>query len=717
MYESTNMRKNLRCLVACFVCVLGSLVTLRAQEKCGSMSVLQNALKRNPVLKTRFDLETQNIRKATLERKLRAQQLRIDGTTAYIPIVFHIVLTNPNLVTDAQIQSQVDQLNRDFAGVNADSTRIPAYFKGLFAKTNIQFKLAQRTPANEESSGIERVVTSRANFTIDDPSVKYTASGGADAWDHDRFFNVWITDISQGYLGYATFPGGSPAAEDGVVIKYTALPGGNSPYNIGRTLVHETGHFFYLFHIWGEDNFCNDDDAIDDTPKQGTFTSGCPSGLKTDTCAKTSPGNMYQNFMDYTDDACMVMYTLDQKTRMEASLNTYRAPLLTSNGADPVIAFNLDAAAKSINTPLQRICSQTFTPVITLRNRGAQTLTSVTIKTSLDGGAVSSTTTWSGSLASLTETAVTLKPLTVATEGIHVLTVIISSPNGTTDENTTNDTITLTFQYYQPVSPPITAGFESTAYPPVGWDVINPDRGITWERTLLAARTGNAAVVIRNFDNKANGQKDYIRLPLMDITNADSAFMTFQVAAAVITNPKTAGAPFDTLEVLLSRDCGATFTSIYKKWGSELITDTAAVTTAFVPTSEKWRKDSVNLTPYINGGQILLAFANTNQHQNNIYLDDISVYSISISANVKTKGFMITPNPTSGRVAVQFYPNPAVVKGINIFSSTGQKVASHVVNGASSGTYGFDLSKMASGVYIVQVVLGDGVITQKIIKR
>jgi hypothetical protein len=682
------------------------------------MEVLENTFKRNPAMKVSFDLQTQNMRQAIKQRKAQLQLLRTQGTTVYIPIVFHVVLTNPSVVTDAQIQNQVDQLNKDFGGLNSDSTLIPAAFKTLFAKSNIQFKLAQRNPNDEASTGIERITTSHAQFSISDNSVKYTAAGGANAWDHDRFFNVWITDLSQGYLGYATFPGGSAAAEDGVVIKYSSLPGGSAPYNKGRTLVHETGHFFYLYHIWGDENGCSGSDFIDDTPNQGTFTSGCPSGgVRTDACSTTAPGIMYENFMDYTDDACMVMYTLDQQDRMETSLSVYRASLLTSNGADPVVAFNLDASAKSINTPLQRLCSATFSPVITLRNKGAETLTAVTIKASLDNGTVSSTTNWTGSLASLAETPITLNALTVPAEGTHVLNVVLSSPNGKTDENTANDAITLTFQYYLPVSPPLTQGFENATFPPVGWDIINADQSTTWERTLTAAKTGNASVVMRNFDYTTSGQKDYIRLPLLNITSADSAFMNFQVAAAVVTDPGSTGSAFDTLEVLVSKDCGATYTSLYKKWGSTLITRSTATTTSFNPTASEWRKDSVNLTSFINAGPILLAFANTNEHENNIYLDDINVYSVTVNPNLKTKGFMITPNPTTSNIAVQFYPNAAIVKGINIFNSTGQMVASKRVNGPGSSAYYFDLSMFASGVYVVQVVLGDKVITQKVIKR
>ncbi len=171
----------------------------------------------------KFDAERQRIKQEIINRKLNARQARIEGTTIYIPIVFHIVLQNQSQVTDAQIQAQVDQLNMDY-GLNGDSTKIPSFLKPLYAKSNIQFRLAQRNPNNESSTGIERITTTRTSFDLNDARVKYTASGGADAWDNSRFFNVWICNLQQPYLGYATFPNGGSAAEDGVVIKYTRCP-------------------------------------------------------------------------------------------------------------------------------------------------------------------------------------------------------------------------------------------------------------------------------------------------------------------------------------------------------------------------------------------------------------------------------------------------------------------------------------------------------------
>src|SRR5687767_3793863 len=153
----------LRRLAICILFMLGGVTWLKAQEsvafkRCGSMEVLEQQFTRNPALRTRFEKQKQQLRQAVLQRKA-TQNLRVQADTVYIPIVFHIVMQNPSVVTDAQIQAQLDTLNRDYAGKNGDSVKIPGYFKPLFGKSLIQFKIAARTPNNEPTTGITRTVT------------------------------------------------------------------------------------------------------------------------------------------------------------------------------------------------------------------------------------------------------------------------------------------------------------------------------------------------------------------------------------------------------------------------------------------------------------------------------------------------------------------------------------------------------------------------------
>lgn len=687
-------------------------------DRCGTMQLVESAYKKDPTLRARLQLREQQLQQNILFFQ-KHPQFREETVTIYVPVVFHVVLTNPNVVTDAQIQAQLDTLNHDFAGMNGDSGKIPAAFKPLFGHSTIQFVMAQRTPNDDPSNGIERISTSHASFSVNDTSVKYTAKGGADAWDPNRFFNVWLANLSGGILGYGTIPGTSTFLQEGVVILYSSLPGGTTvPYDKGRTLTHETGHFFDLYHIWGDDGgACTGSDSVADTPNQGNFTSGCPNGaVVTDPCTPTAPGILYQDYMDYTDDACMLMFTNGQVARMLAGINLYRPTLLTSNGGTPVALKNLDASITSINGLRTRICNTSVPLSVTLRNRGIATLTSADIFASVDGGAAV-VTHWTGSLVSLASAAVNINTINV-TQGTHNLQVYVTNPNSGADQYNVNDTLNFSFAYNPPVSPPLTEGFEGSVFPPAGWDIVNPDNAFTWEKATGIAHTGNASVVMKNFDYQSNGPKDYLRLPLVNISSADSAFMTFEVAAAVQTDVNTTNNVWDTLEVLASTDCGVTYTSLYKHWGRNLVTHQGTVAGEYIPTSDEWRKDSVNLTPYINAGPVMLAFLNTTEFENNIYLDDINVYSMNINPILKEKGFLVTPNPTTGMISVQFYPDPVGLRGIAIYNMLGQKVAEQLFDGTRSrSTYNFDLAGYASGVYIVQVVTDGKKYVKKIIKK
>ena len=685
-------------------------------EQCGTMPRLQRLLEKNPALKAEFELRREAFARLLSARmQSKSRSLRTEGIS-YIPVVFHVVLTNPAVVTDAQIQAQLDTLNKDFGGTNGDAGKVPAYFKTLFGNSKIQFCLAQRTPDGDPATGIVRVVTTKASFTTDD-AVKHNASGGSDSWDTDRYLNVWLCTLSGGVLGYSTFPNDGAPAEQGVVIDYRSLPGGSTTnYDGGKTLTHETGHYFNLYHIWGDDDgACTGTDYVDDTPNQANSSTGCYSGVRTDACTTNGDGIMYQNYMDYSYDACLVMFTTQQVERMETALALYRPSLLTSDGCQPVVRKPYDVFLKSINSPSQRLCSAAFAPSVTVRNNGSQTLTSFTINAQIDNGPVV-TTSWSGSLATAASAQVTLTGMT-APAGEHVLTVYTANPNAQADMDNSNDTSQISFHYFDPVQT-VNEGFENAVFPPATWDIVNPDNGLTWQRVTGVAKTGTASVVIKNADYTAIGQIDELRLPQVSIpATVDSAFLSFQLAAATYTQTSTANNHWDTLEVLVSTDCGQTYISLYKKWGASLVTQTAPVSDAFIPASSDWRKDSIDLAAYIGQGNLLLAFRNTTGNENNIYLDDVHLRTVVVNPNLKAAGFLVTPSPTNGQISVQFYPQPADLRAIQIFSSKGQQLALLTVTGGqANNSYRFDLSRYPAGVYFVRAVFAGKVVTKKIVK-
>ncbi len=260
---------------------------------------------------------------------------RLDSHMYEIPIVVHVVYANAiQNISEAQILSQIQILNQDFTKTNPDISSVPFVFSFVTADVGFTFCLATTDPNGQPTNGINRVQTSVANIgDVSDGNIYYSAQGGVDAWDEDKYLNIWVCEIDSNgsLLGYATPPGTAAAGEDGIVMdyKYFGTEGTvQAPYNGGRTLTHEVGHYFDLEHIWG-DGDCTVDDGIFDTPTQESPYGGCPSFPQ----SSCGTDDMFMNFMDYVNDDCMFMFTDGQKTKMVNALNASRSGLVTNNPA------------------------------------------------------------------------------------------------------------------------------------------------------------------------------------------------------------------------------------------------------------------------------------------------------------------------------------------------------------------------------------------------
>lgn len=253
------------------------------------------------------------------------------GQVLTIPVVVHIVWNSPEEnLPDSEIISQIEALNRDFRALNDEIQGIPSLFQPLIADVELEFCLATTDPSGNPTNGITRTFTNNDVGIGGTSAIHYSALGGKDAWDTNRYLNIWVAKFAGFVTGTSSFPGQGLPAEDGVEInyRYFGTLSSDPPYNLGRTLTHEVGHYFNLEHPWGPNiSDCCGDDYVADTPEAcETYLGQCP----VHPVVSCDEPDMFMNYMFYTDDACMGMFTLGQKARMLAALNLFRSGLLLS---------------------------------------------------------------------------------------------------------------------------------------------------------------------------------------------------------------------------------------------------------------------------------------------------------------------------------------------------------------------------------------------------
>jgi len=263
---------------------------------------------------------------------------KIEGNIIKIPVVVHILYHSPSeKISNERVQSQLDVLNKCFRRQNADSVKTPVFFKPYATDCEIEFQLATSDSRSRSTTGIIRKYTPITKWAVDD-RMKFSATMGDDAWDAGSYLNIWVCNLDK-LAGYSSLPGNDPS-KDGLVIDFDAFGTINSGsgYDQGKTAVHEIGHWLGLKHLWGDEN-CGDD-GVYDTPKQASYTSGCPSNIRI-TCSNGPFGDMYMNYMDFTSDACMNLFTKGQKARMRAVFESGgpRNAIISSKGLNQPLFF------------------------------------------------------------------------------------------------------------------------------------------------------------------------------------------------------------------------------------------------------------------------------------------------------------------------------------------------------------------------------------------
>ena len=641
-------------MLAAFLCAVSFFNFSQNTVRCYTDEMHQQLLQDHPELESRQQFESW-----MQSSVIQQQSMAIIGGVYYIPVVVHVIHNGEAVgtgsnVSFAAIQSQIDVLNEDFRkmlGSNGWNTHPDG------ADTKIEFCLSQRRPDGSAfpvgEPGVNRINRTTAGFTtppftttyIDATIKPYTYNNNVPTatrgWDPAKYMNIWLCNISGGILGYAQFPqsplggmgcGTPAAATDGVVFLYnsigkSAVTGFTGVYNEGRTATHEIGHWLGLRHIWG-DGGCTVDDFCNDTPEAAAANFGCPAGTNSCTAAPDAGPDMIENYMDYTDDLCMNIFTNDQKMRMRTVLENspLRATLINSDACTPPNAN--DASVVNINNPKGDNCPGSITPNVTLRNRGSSNLTSATISYKIDNG-TATTFAWTGSLTPGSTANVAL-PAFTTTLGQHTIKAYSTLPNGSADLATVYDTSSITFTISNGINAPFTENFDGSVFPPdVRWVVENVNSDCyTWvgaSAVSIAGTFSNNAAQFPGFGNTSASTENLIT-PIFTLPcNATAANLQFDVA---YRRRNATVANYERLYIEISEDCGTTWnaTPVYDKNGTALQVLTTTLTTYYQPVgTTDWRTETIDLLPFVTtiSKNVKFRIRAVAANGNNIYIDNL----------------------------------------------------------------------------------------------
>lgn len=600
-----------------------SLVDLQAQVRCGFDE--QNKLDAfREERQERFEQWIQN----KIVKRPRMEYNRSRTKALYqIPVVVHVIHNGEPVgvgrnISEAQILSQIEVLNEDFNRDNPDASQTPPEFQAVAGSIDIEFVLAKQDPDGLPTNGIVRVRGSKSGYTGNETALFKAQS----YWPAENYLNIWVANFTDTFLGLAQFPetdlqGVDPPFDretDGVVVDYQAFGRGNfnllSQFNKGRTATHEIGHFLGVLHIFGNESGCTATDFVSDTPSQSERTRGCPSHPVT----SCSHNKMFQNYMDYTDDPCLNLFTQGQIARMVTVLENSprRESLLTSPGLQVPVLLSLDLEANAVVAPFDKSCGQGIVPRVELLNRGNTTVTSARIQLKLNN-VVAETKDFILDLDQFEKTTVLFGTMNLSEPSTNDISFEILLTNGTTDGNTANNIVSRTSQVVARVTPPNLQPFNAL---PSDWAVVNSDNGTTWANR--AAGTGNRAMFIDFYDYQADSAVDLLVSPYYNLSPTDISILQFD--RAYVTFP---GVYYETLRVLIGTGCStdpSLFTEIYRKTGTDLATANERPT-EFVPsTSSDWETDVIPLASYA-GQNIQLIFEATNGNGNNLFLDNVQI--------------------------------------------------------------------------------------------
>lgn len=683
---------------------------LPQQHGCVSAEMYQQMLNNPEFARNQAQLE-----KETQEFVAKKAGQKASQVNMIIPIVFHVIHTGgADNISYAQIQDQVALLNSNYQRMMADTSLTPAAFKPFAAGLNVEFRLATIDPNGNCTQGVTRTYSTLTNCAYDYEMVKALAY-----WPSNKYFNVWVVSVMRYSTGgacngggYAQFPGGY-ANTDGVVIRGDLIGSiGTAATNqgwgnfMGRYLVHETGHWLNLRHIWG-DAVCGND-FVSDTPPAPASNSGCPTFPHdaNNSCGAGPDGEMFDDYMDYSQGACLNLFTQGQVTRMDAALNS------SVSGRS-----NLWSAANLIATGTQNTTIPNCSPIPDMAPYQTITVCAGTPVTFTDmsyGGTITSRQwTFTGGTSS-NQLSDSIISVTYANPGLYNVSLSVGNSNGTNNAAFNQRVMvyanTANVNYVLPYS----EGFEFPNNFLNDWTVINYDNDSTWHITSNTSYGGINSLMVDNYMGSAPEKDDAIS-PAFDFSAVSQVKVKFRVHFSA-TDP----ANTDQLIGCASKDCGQNWSLRYNKSASAGLKTTSNIYTSdYFPAvaSSEWRLDSFTVSGAYLTPATRLMFRFTSGGGNNIFIDDININGTPLTG-INTilqddEPVKIFPNPAANQMNVVFTLKQSVPVTLVTADVCGKEVQSQHLNFLQPGEHSvpMDVSALPDGVYFLQVRSGDLVLS------
>lgn len=611
---------------------------LYAQRSCGSEQYNHQFLHQPLELKS-ADLfeEWLSARRLDIPKSLRQSTEPI----LTIPVVFHVIHNGEDIGEGANLPAsrlieQVETLTEDFRRLNEDAADTPTDFLPVAADVGIEFVLARQDPEGMPTDGIVRVLGSKESYSLSDGALLAEISH----WPSDEYLNVWVANIPN-YLGFAQYPIANlpglngqqelNSQSDGVFVDYRytgnnvlTFTNNEEFQSLGRTMTHEVGHWLGLRHIWGDNSSCSIDDYCADTPSQTDSTSGCPTNGGPVDCGHE---RMYQNYMDYTDDVCMNLFTTCQAERMRTVLlnSPRRLTLLESKGGEmPTLVAN-DLGIRDILSPSNGNCSASHTPTVEIRNYGSNMINNANLELWIDDNLEQTLQLSSLNLSSGQIREVQFETIIASQQSL--VTFKVSSVNETTDGNPDNDCLWQSSVFPEASSIPIVEGFTQGL---ANWSTRNSSLNMSsWEvgtATNFDSDPDNQAAILLSASAVPEmGTLDYLISPVFDLTGVVTVDLSFRYAYSDMNDHLSDG-----LFIMVSTDCGATFPLnqiIFERWSPYLGTTSDNIENFSPEGSGDWRQEFINFGQFANEPNVVIAFAALNGGGNNLYIDDIEISS------------------------------------------------------------------------------------------